>query len=115
MQSKITLIREKCIARNPPITLDIALGKFQESRRFNAGEVAIHYGRPIRLADVLLTFSKATFPKAENIVMKEVGDIRLTEYWEGLKDIVRRWDLLADDLEKQSEETINFLYELLRE
>jgi hypothetical protein len=25
-----------------------------------------------------------------------------------------KWDLRADDLEKQSEETINFLYELLK-
>jgi hypothetical protein len=50
-------------------------------------------GRPIRLADVLWTLK--TVHKGEH------G-----------KDLI--WNLCADDLREQSEETINFLYELLK-
>jgi hypothetical protein len=52
-------------------------------------------GRPIRLADVLLAFCE---------IDKESDYI----------EIVRTWNLRADDLREQSEEKIKFLYNLLQ-
>jgi hypothetical protein len=55
-------------------------------------------GRPIRLADVLLAVHEIHGSFKYDIDMVERSG----------------WSLRADDLEKQSEETINFLYELLK-
>jgi hypothetical protein len=66
------------------------------------------FGRPIRLADVLLvletlqknwrTYVHSTFHEFCIVADNKEG----------------AWNLRADDLEKQSDETINFLYELLK-
>lgn len=59
-------------------------------------------GRPIRLADVFLAVG-------HNQGYRD-GKMQASQ----LYTIVEVWNLRADDLEKQSEETINFLYELLK-
>jgi hypothetical protein len=55
-------------------------------------------GRPIRLADVLLALHQTQGSFRYDIDMVERS----------------KWKLRADDLEKQSEEAISFLYELLK-
>jgi hypothetical protein len=67
-------------------------------------------GRPIRLADVLLAILKQDPANRTKLLLESSGQFRqvfpnrLGPYW----------NLRADDLEKQSEETISFLYELLK-
>ena len=69
-------------------------------------------GRPIRLADVLLTMELAegnyhmVNPFGEFYYYEETGTT-----WRGTNFC---WNLRADDVEKQSEETISFLYDLLQ-
>jgi len=61
-------------------------------------------GRPIRLADIFWTI-EFLIPK-----MKIVWDAR-----DGLvKNITHKWNLKDDNLENQSEETIEFIYNLLK-
>jgi hypothetical protein len=74
-------------------------------------------GRPIRLADVLLAIGQRQKDSETpfNFAIHDSGaimkwDLRLAEWFNTC--IV--WNLDADDLEKQSEETITFLYELLK-
>lgn len=62
-------------------------------------------GRPIRLADILLAIDKqypGNFATVASNGWLHYGDKRCF------------YDLRADDLEKQSEETIEFLYQLLK-
>jgi hypothetical protein len=46
--------------------------------------------------------------------LREQAEAELAEYWEDVKNIIRRWDLLHDELEKQPEETVEFLDNLLK-
>jgi hypothetical protein len=63
------------------------------------GNFPIFINRPIRLADVLRAQDKVLpFRKG---------------YMGKMTDTVLKWNLRADDLEKQSEQTIDFLHELL--
>jgi hypothetical protein len=57
---------------------------------------------------------KAEFPKADHIFLREQAEAEVAEYWEDAKNIIGRWDLLHDDLEKQPEETVEFLDNLLK-
>jgi hypothetical protein len=84
MNQKLKAVKNACIAANPQIDKDEARG--------------IIFGRPIRLADVLLAMTRVlNGEEAQRPVLELIDD----------------WNLRADDLEKQSEETINFLYDLL--
>jgi hypothetical protein len=96
MNDQISLIRQKCIAANPT---DI-------SKADN--------GRILRLADVLLAYSKEKFPEAEHIFTKEQGELLLKIYWDGVDDIIRRWDSRNDDLQGQPHESIELLYNLFK-
>jgi hypothetical protein len=78
------------------------------------GEAGKILGRPIRLADVLLAFSVEHFPKRDDILAIVDVQAALDIYWAKVKDIIRRFDLRADDLEKQPEETVDFIYSLLK-
>jgi hypothetical protein len=57
---------------------------------------------------------KAEFPKADRIFLREQAEAKLAEYWEDAKNIIRRWDLLHDDLEKQPQEVAEFPDNLLK-
>lgn len=137
MNEKLQFIREKCTAANPEI-LRLKFGCFVVAKGelrmitqeciggFKAltiiedeGDMVYAYpetfyqkdemrivGRPIRLADVLLALRAAGTLNFKVIVKKD-------SIWEdhGIKEL---WNLRADDLEQQSEETISFLYELLK-
>lgn len=63
------------------------------------------FGRLIRLADVLLAISDC---KNFLALWARAGKFGIVNRFDKVY-----WNLRADDLEKQSEETINFLYELL--
>lgn len=65
-------------------------------------------GRPIRLADVLLAISGRTGYNGKCWMLEQDG----LYVFERLKRIA--WNLRNDDLTQQSEETISFLYELLK-
>jgi hypothetical protein len=111
-EEQINFIREKCIEANPEI-----------KRRFvficRHGE---EYQQPdvIRLADVLLATNNAV----RNMAVQDFGALMLfsvdedtdsLDWNEVMVDGKRRhWNLRADDLRQQSEETINFLYDLLK-
>jgi hypothetical protein len=117
---KLSFIREKCIAANPEIVElkydDSDNGKqFKQSSSNIVFTISIHgyprkdiheiLGRPIRLADVLLAIDKK-YPGNFATVASNGW------FHYGYKRCF--YDLRADDLREQSEETINFLYELLR-
>jgi len=91
----LELIRQKCIEANPEI----------ESRTFQFQNLHIH-DQHIRLADVLLAIKQ----KEDGLTPVILGDI----FWgeEGRMDTT--WNLHKDDLNEQSEETINFIVELLK-
>lgn len=124
-QDKINYIRQKCIEANPEIVelkfgCNVRLEDYSAfpnahgtyiGKGFASGIEKIYVlhpderlypidrkfkplGRPIRLADVCLA------------VLKRL------DIYPDLKVI--RWDYRADDLEKQDEETIKFIYELLK-
>lgn len=102
MNDKLNLIREKCIAANPEI------GELKKFVCENCGgNDEVHY-RPIHLADVLLAI-------AERIGFATVKELGINSFGEFFfsDNIKERWNLRTD-LENQSEETINFLYELLK-
>jgi hypothetical protein len=83
-------------------------GRNLHLRQKKTAEIEKHkiLGRPIRLADIYVAYlgngkPSETIVDVNNHLSKELK-------------IMTLWNLRADDLEKQSEETINFLYELLR-
>lgn len=104
MNDKIETIREACIKANADLV------------ELNGAEIP---SRPIRLADVLLAIEEdkqvviskeddgAYFGKVSN------GDTRY-EHDISIRWSPAFWNLRADDLTQQSEETINFLYDLLK-
>ena len=63
-------------------------------------------GRPIRLADVLLAYIHCA--KLAHVVAEA------NKHLDNELKIMMMWNLRADDLEKQSEETVTFLAELLQ-
>lgn len=69
-------------------------------------------GRPIRLADVLLAIEK----KNLLIAIDEEGAFIQYDSIDGeyTLRVYENWNLLKDSIYDQSEETINFLYELLK-
>lgn len=75
-------------------------------------------GRPIRLADVLLAID-GTYRHGDAITVRIIPGgtferLHTGNVLPGEWNPQVRWNLRADDLEKQSEETIDFLYELLK-
>lgn len=64
-------------------------------------KISIILGRPIRLADVLLTIKK----RSSKIMQIYVSDQEVAT--------VSRWNLSDDNLDNQSDETKMFLYQLL--
>lgn len=69
-------------------------------------------GRPIRLADVLLAiYRSGSVPHKEGTTTGE-------NYWKAIVDVVanakKGWNLLKDNLEDQSPETLQFIADLLK-
>jgi hypothetical protein len=133
MNNKLKIIREKCVVANPeivelkpgcevmvgdknpkplrhtiyevnlegiyfaylnrPFPADLEANDFYDCEFAGETKGVQILGRPIRLADVLLTLHQFRGSFNHDIDMVERS----------------RWNLRADDLEKQSEETINFL------
>lgn len=72
------------------------------------GKITEILGRPIRLADVLLAIEH----QINNISLNGPIFDRAAEI--PMADILNRWNLRKDSLEDQSEETIEFLYPILK-
>lgn len=137
-EQQIEFIRQKCIEANPSIK-DLVFGcriyfpAFPNvwHKVLGASGGSIHYfaydkydshcnesqveiiGRPIRLADVLLAYKKYREGFAEpaslsiNLWNEEIRN-------KAVLASVRNWDLKNDDLTLQSEETVKFIWELLK-
>jgi hypothetical protein len=86
---KLELIRQACIKANP-----IGSGGFKY--------------RPIRLADVLLAIDGTT--QGQLIAIRPNGDM----YRSDIQNTKWHWNLRNDDLSQQSNECIEFLYDLLK-
>lgn len=134
MNDKIQFIREKCIAANPEI-VELKCG-CEASDRYgndwvyngwewwgkeklmkNIGTELAIVGRPIRLADVLLAIH-GRYHHGDVVDVRILPSGTFQKMYTGTVmpgdwDYGPVWNLRADDLEKQSEETINFLAELL--
>ena len=132
-KDQIQFISEKCIAANPEIVeLHIGVLARQQGtmrlflwnrRTWEAADDHRHtigrsvfsgeiLGRPIRLADVLLAMEvNKTFAKQVPSGAYRGSKTSALTFLVGRKN--RLWNLRADDLEKQSKETISFLYRLL--
>lgn len=125
-QEHIKKIREAVIKANPSI-LDLELGCEYESCLDGAKmkwiddqtsrDIGKIIGRPIRLADVLLAINQVL--GINNVAIEEYGVFMQTdnEGWGEIHDNDKRvkWILKDDNLENQSEDCINFLYQLLKE
>lgn len=121
--TKLKLIREKCIEANPQIEDRLFCDKYQTFSPKDFCDECLRLVAPIRLADVLLALQNTVKDVDEPIitVAQSGGFVALdvaTETWEFArsedKDEIVEWNLHADDLEKQSEQTVEFLYNLLK-
>jgi hypothetical protein len=136
-KDKINVIREKCIAANPKIDLldfgcrvtfkienvtyhallvdrvgrDWLVSTALGVKQIPDGTLTF-LGRPIRFADILLAIESTS---NKTIVLDTRARMRgINEAISNGFHSAPQWNLRADDLEQQSEETINFLYELLQ-
>jgi hypothetical protein len=100
---QLSLIRQKCIEAL------CAHGTRSEQSLYTRG-----FDRPIRLADVLLAITKASPNNHNRVWLKSDGRFVLNENGNSLHNPAD-WNLRKDDLTEQSEECINFIYELLHE
>lgn len=107
--TNLETIRQKCIEANPGLKDQCAA---EECSQCQHNPVV----RPIRLADVLLAIDKFH----GNMFVDEVGCFvkpkrkEFTYNYIIKNDQNVKWNLRQDDLSKQSEETVNFLAELLK-
>ena len=142
MQEKINTIREACIKANPSI-MDLVFGcevLYKKTNiiktcvgRFEADTLTLDFrngmpqilmmdgymnpdlteilGRPIRLADVLLAISKTLkFASSEGCkIQLGVATLHFID-----KTNLVKWDFKNDSLIEQPEETIDFIYNLLK-
>jgi len=103
----------------PEVYLDTSYPHYEAEYRFSAEEnpSGYHYkilGRDIRLADVLCMIQTVSIQYAidtngEFLVMKETKDRTQFEF----KSAKFHWYLTQDNLEDQSDKTINFIYQLI--
>jgi hypothetical protein len=142
-QEKINKIREKCIAANPeivelkegcqvivgdgklrhtiygindgnkrfmaflnkPFREDLLANTFYDCEFSGDAEGVEILGRPIRIADVLLS---------HRMKYSEAGYIEYNRETVSIVDGAFAWNLRADELEQQPEETVDFIYQLLQ-
>jgi len=115
MNEKLQLTREKCIAAN--------LEKERKElmcpeckRQVVTHGTAILRQPPIRLADVLLAIGtlKRFSPAPEAFSIGEHLSLDFFAHGDDANRFRISWNLRADSLEQQSEETVKFLWELLK-
>jgi len=127
--TNLELIRQKCIEANPEI-VELKFGcivldengiqehviySVEEFMTGNlkvkldatavlirADELKCIIGSPIRFGDVLLTLEKNLRPS-----------LQLEKYWQTVHALIAFWNLRKDDLNEQSEETLDFIASLL--
>lgn len=94
---QLALIRSRCIAANYE---EILKRRLQKSSR---GVDVVEVDYPIRLADLLLA------------ILEKWGEYRLsnTNVY-GVDGLLDSWNLHKDDLTEQSDEFIQFAYDLLK-
>jgi hypothetical protein len=120
MTSNLDLIRQKCIEANPEIRTSRFRCLCAENGRCSYKDHN-RVGREVRLADVLLAMNKKLNDEASGAVIIAGDDgtfgIVYTDrpgYEKYVNWQSEEWNLREDDLTKQSEETISFLYDLLK-
>jgi hypothetical protein len=91
-QEQLDLIRAACIEVNPSDTT------LRDKNSWQGLQIKREYGRPVRLADVLLAINESK--------KRPYG-------YDVLMEIVAYWNLRKDDLSEQSVECVAFLAELL--
>lgn len=111
MTDKLDLIRQKCIEANSEIVemhtpfcdMEESAGHYRDCRLYTC------VMREIRLADILLAVEET---KNHLMMVSVEGEfyVQQTPY---LNAQGITWNLREDDLSKQSEEIISFLYDLL--
>lgn len=109
-EERLAAIRQKCIEANPNITKEGVAVTFTGNVATDAKLVS----RPIRLADVLLAIeAEHKFNSNPEPAIAAKIDLVTNVYRQGVLLHERYWNLRADDLEQQSDETIAFLHSLL--
>ncbi len=68
-------------------------------------------GRPIRLADVLLALHRTS--RTQNVSINTLVGTMMNHNFTR-DDLNKHWDFYKDSLDEQPEETISFIYELLK-
>lgn len=103
MTNHLQFIKEKCIESNPN-------KEWCELRPDGGGYEMWLEGVPCRLADVLLAVDRKRPPKQEWYVRYDgqFRDVR-NDAWGNVS-----WNLLDDRLEKQSDECLTFIWNLLK-
>ena len=102
MKDKINKIRKACIKANPE-----GFGIIDEQKSYP-------YMRDVRLADVLLVISNSVhnvYIDADGVFIDydsvwESGEVKVHDF---------NWNLKDNNLENQSEETLEFIFNLLKE
>jgi hypothetical protein len=94
---QIAFIREKCIEAN--------LGTPHYWEELSSGGNDYWHVRPLHLADVLLAMAKR-FGASSDTALADI--LRLTA------DGSKHWNLFADELREQSDETVEFISALLQ-
>jgi hypothetical protein len=113
MNEKLELIRQKCIEANPEIAIPCGCpkgGMYWDGQACEKCGGTEYKSRPIRLADVLLAIP--TDGIEWSMKKDRVGLRQSLGFKKEPTDWVH-WNLRKDDLNKQSEETIDFLAGLL--
>jgi hypothetical protein len=111
MKDKIKFITEKCIAANPEIRKHYAMCPGCGSGICKQLMYCpIEISRPVRLADVLLAMEEKRGID-EDYMLSPSGNMFAMHTPNG--SCIFNWNLRADRLEDQSEETIDFLANLL--
>ena len=138
MQNNLKTIREACIKSNPSILnlefgcevifntrklfitghalsdeKQVLIGDKFESKYFVKKSDLEIIGRPIRLADIVLALHTKLSP-TQDLIFKEIADKVIQDIRNQIMEVVVRWNLKNDNLENQSEETLQFLAELLK-
>ncbi|MCB1392884.1 hypothetical protein [Nitrobacter sp.] len=99
-QEQLDLIRAACIEANPSDTT------LRDKNSWQGLQIKREYGRPVRLADVLLALEQSGDPQ---YAVNTTGEfMRWGDTPTGI-----RWNLRKDDLAEQSDECVAFLAELL--
>lgn len=100
-QEQLDLIRAACIEANPSDTT------LRDKNSWQGLQIKREYGRPVRLADVLLALPTLWVqPKTD------VGN-GTRSINSGMMNSGISWNLRRDDLAEQSDECVSFLAELL--